>query len=382
MAMMHRRLGMIALAALTLWLPCSADVNEPNDDLLTATPISCGTTVENLMIDAGDVDFFRIEVVAPTRLVIDIDAFDLGSSLDSLLGLFDAAGTLGATSDNDPAPGESFITSDSYLDPLIPIATPLFIAVGSTGDGGFDGTGGTTQGSYTLSIRCLPASCVGDADCADGNACNGAERCVDQTCQPAPPPLCNDGNSCTTDSCDPVSGCQTVNLDQVPCDDGNECTLGDTCQQGSCIPIDVVDCDDGIPCTEDFECQPGFGCLNIETEDSDGDGFCDAADNCAPVANPAQNPVPFQQTILAATPQVWVWNDPISVIVAYGELGNLPSFTLLGQSPRFNATQAPLFDVPPLGSAYWLLVAVNCDANSWTSGGSSEAAGRDSSPLP
>ncbi len=45
-------------------------------------------------------------------------------------------------------------------------------------------------------------------DCSDGNACNGLETCSAGSCINAPPPSCDDGNPCTTDSCSPPTGCE------------------------------------------------------------------------------------------------------------------------------------------------------------------------------
>jgi hypothetical protein len=44
--------------------------------------------------------------------------------------------------------------------------------------------------------------------CDDGNACNGLETCDGSSgCVPGTPLVCNDGNTCTDDSCDPALGC-------------------------------------------------------------------------------------------------------------------------------------------------------------------------------
>ena len=40
----------------------------------------------------------------------------------------------------------------------------------------------------------------------------------------------------------------------MPCDDGDTCTLGDTCSEGACLAGPKLNCDDGNPCTEDV-CQ-------------------------------------------------------------------------------------------------------------------------------
>ena len=46
---------------------------------------------------------------------------------------------------------------------------------------------------------------------------------------------CDDGNPCTDDFCIDGVGCDHAPND-VPCNDGNECTIGDVCQAGECQP--------------------------------------------------------------------------------------------------------------------------------------------------
>ncbi len=115
-------------------------------------------------------------------------------------------------------------------------------------------------------------SCVSDAQCAAGTLCDGIERCVGGTCQPGPPLDCNDGDPCTTDSCNPTAGC--VHRDDAcpstcgpgsdgqRCSDGSACTVGDTCSGGACVGT-PVDCDDGDPCTTDT-CDAVLGCTYVE----------------------------------------------------------------------------------------------------------------------
>ncbi len=49
--------------------------------------------------------------------------------------------------------------------------------------------------------------CLFDSDCSDGDVCNGGETCVGGTCNGGTALDCNDGKSCTIDSCDAVAGC-------------------------------------------------------------------------------------------------------------------------------------------------------------------------------
>jgi len=70
---------------------------------------------------------------------------------------------------------------------------------------------------------------------ADPNVCDGGDFCDENqdACTTVDPPNCDDSNVCTTDSCDPVAGCQHVEA-SGPCDDGNACTMNDTCVGGGC----------------------------------------------------------------------------------------------------------------------------------------------------
>jgi hypothetical protein len=63
---------------------------------------------------------------------------------------------------------------------------------------------------------------------------------------------CDDGNPCTTDTCDPVNGCQFQNNTASCADDGNACT-DDVCAAGACThPDNTASCaDDGNACTND-----------------------------------------------------------------------------------------------------------------------------------
>ena len=56
------------------------------------------------------------------------------------------------------------------------------------------------------------ASCPTDdlldaVPCLDGDVCNGAEACVVGVCQSMASLDCDDGDACTADSCDGITGC-------------------------------------------------------------------------------------------------------------------------------------------------------------------------------
>ena len=93
--------------------------------------------------------------------------------------------------------------------------------------------------------------------CNDGNNCTSGDVCNQGACV-GNVINCDDGNPCTTDSCDPVNGC-TFTPNTNACDDGDNCTTDDACSGGVCSGTMYVVCDDGNPCTDDY-CDPQSGC--------------------------------------------------------------------------------------------------------------------------
>ncbi len=131
---------------------------------------------------------------------------------------------------------------------------------------------------------CITYSCnktVGitfeETNCDDGNPCTtdtcdsgfslllGGPCRHENTCAPGQClNNCDDGNPCTKDVCDPVNATASDGCIHPPkCDDGNACTI-DACIAGICThstvnlcdPCDPIHCpDDGDPCT--LDCQRG-----------------------------------------------------------------------------------------------------------------------------
>src|SRR5207245_7616004 len=72
---------------------------------------------------------------------------------------------------------------------------------------------------------------VTTAECSDNNVCNGVETCSSGACHARTPPVIDDGEPCTTDSCDPILGVSHVHLAAgASCSDGNVCDGAETCQ--------------------------------------------------------------------------------------------------------------------------------------------------------
>ncbi len=89
--------------------------------------------------------------------------------------------------------------------------------------------------------------CGSDADCDDGDACNGAESCTDNACVDAEAPLaCDDDNVCTADACDVASGCVHTPIENC-CVADLDCALDEVCDTASnvCEPVIVPTTGDG-----------------------------------------------------------------------------------------------------------------------------------------
>ena len=97
--------------------------------------------------------------------------------------------------------------------------------------------------------QCIPGPRAPGEVCDDEDACTVNTTCTGNgTCAGAHV-VCDDGNICTTDSCDSEKGCMFAPNDNV-CDDGNACTKNDRCESGNC----VGESGDACACTKDEDC--------------------------------------------------------------------------------------------------------------------------------
>jgi hypothetical protein len=55
--------------------------------------------------------------------------------------------------------------------------------------------------------QCAYPAAADGTPCADADVCNGAEACLGGQCAAGTPLSCSDGYACTTETCDPTSGC-------------------------------------------------------------------------------------------------------------------------------------------------------------------------------
>ncbi|MFO0746056.1 MAG: hypothetical protein U1F43_10330 [Myxococcota bacterium] len=115
--------------------------------------------------------------------------------------------------------------------------------------------------------------------CDDNDPCTLDGTCSAGVCQKGPARVCDDKNDCTLDFCRDGVGCQTLPRSQVPCDDHDACTSGDTCLSGVCTGQAPLDCDDQNPCTDDTCTQTG--CIHTVRSGACEDGdLCTVGDTC------------------------------------------------------------------------------------------------------
>lgn len=141
-----------------------------------------------------------------------------------------------------------------------------------------DGNACTTDTCDTDTGACVYANNTGS--CNDVNACTVGDTCSDGVCQ-GTPITCNDSNACTDDACNPVVGCIFTKDDTNACQDASACTTGDHCSNGACVGTPIVCPDDSDVCTTPI-CNPVTGCgfVGNTAACDDGDG-CTLNDQCA-----------------------------------------------------------------------------------------------------
>ncbi|MEK6675010.1 MAG: S8 family peptidase, partial [Planctomycetota bacterium] len=122
-----------------------------------------------------------------------------------------------------------------------------------------------------------------DASCDNGLFCDGQETCDPVLdCQVGIPVDCNDGVTCTTDSCNEATLACDYSPDDTVCDNGVFCDGAEICDAVlDCQPGVPVDCDDGVVCTVDT-CNEAFaGCDNTPDDAVCNDGlFCNGEETC------------------------------------------------------------------------------------------------------
>ncbi len=123
------------------------------------------------------------------------------------------------------------------------------------------------------------------SSCTDGNACNGAETCnATGACTAGTPPVVDDGNPCTSDSCSLSTGVTHTPIAQgTVCGSSTACTSAATCSaSGSCVAGAALPVDDGNPCTAD-SCSVATGVTHVPVAQGTSCGpgnVCTSASSC------------------------------------------------------------------------------------------------------
>ena len=138
-----------------------------------------------------------------------------------------------------------------------------------------------TKDACDMSEGCTKTNDDG-APCDDDNPCTVGDICGDGSCEKGTPKGCNAGNSCVAGSCNPATGkCKYVDQPKgTPCEDGNICSTGDNCSGNACLAGGAKDCNDGNPCTTD-SCDGKLGCAHDNNASPCDDGApCTLNDTC------------------------------------------------------------------------------------------------------
>ncbi|MBM4342375.1 MAG: hypothetical protein FJ100_03240 [Deltaproteobacteria bacterium] len=108
---------------------------------------------------------------------------------------------------------------------------------------------------------------------SEGNCCAGFQ----ELCKCSKDGDCDDGNDCTSDSCNKANGYCFQQPLKSCCKADSECPAGDACNEAKCISGTCTkqpkDCNDGIDCTLDF-CEAGKCTNKINTKNCLLDGKC------------------------------------------------------------------------------------------------------------
>lgn len=124
--------------------------------------------------------------------------------------------------------------------------------------------------------------CSTDADCFDQDACNGAERCENNTCLPPEgPPDCEDEDVCTADSCDAQLGCVHDPIAGC-CSGDDQCALDELCDGATdtCVPVTTPTSGASDESAGDSEGGPTGGADTTGAQPTDGAGLDEDPQGC------------------------------------------------------------------------------------------------------
>jgi hypothetical protein len=140
----------------------------------------------------------------------------------------------------------------------------------------------TSTKDPTKPPSCFQGICVGTTKVCPTDSCNvGSCDKTTGACTKTPV-SCDDGNPCTTDTCDVKNGCRHTDIAGGSCDDGDPCTVSDSCSAGLCAGT-AMDCSAKADGCNTGACVNG-ACVaqpaNSGKACTNGIDACDAAGKC------------------------------------------------------------------------------------------------------
>ncbi len=249
--------------------PCGENTNGGCDnipDLPPAfTPVQCGDIIHGTAFGnplGSDSDWYELVISEPTLVTLSLLAesgYRFGYVETDPKGSGDCANVSGQLLPEEVVPPCKEIVISTLLLPGTwwPFVAPLLDDVDC----------GQTGSDYLLTISC---ACDDPSICIDGDACtDDACDLLTGNCLNTPTD-CDDNDLCTHDSCDSEVGCIHTPFNvPVECDDNDPCTT-DTCDS-------LVGCVHTLLCTADGQCDDGHPC----TIDVCGaDGCCTTLPGC------------------------------------------------------------------------------------------------------
>jgi parallel beta-helix repeat protein len=152
---------------------------------------------------------------------------------------------------------------------------------------------------YDMGAYEYPGSCTSDAECDDGQWCNGNETCDPvNDCQDGTAPNCNDDISCTDDSCNEgTDSCDNTPVDSV-CDDGLWCNGSETCDVAlGCQSGTPAVINDGVACTDDSCDEANDVVVNAPNDGLCSDGDVCTEDSCNTATGCVNTPLSCDETV-------------------------------------------------------------------------------------
>ena len=145
----------------------------------------------------------------------------------------------------------------------------------ATGDIVYEARNADTATPREATVTVLPG-CPGGCD--DGNACT-TDSCDNGACRHTPV-NCDDGNVCTDDSCDSHTGCKHTPVTALTVCQGT-CNV---CSNGKCVDHDQALCGGSVNackiCNNDGNCSCSTGGTGSCPKAGSGSGLCYSCDDC------------------------------------------------------------------------------------------------------